>query len=48
MRHALMVSKERGFSQTGLMVNAKNRAAWSLYEKLGFQTEYRIMNRKES
>jgi len=47
MRHALKVSKERGFAQTGLMVNAKNKAAWSLYEKLGFQTEYRIMNRKE-
>ena len=48
MRHALKVSKERGFAQTSLMVNAKNGAAWSLYEKLGFQTEYRIMNRKES
>ena len=48
MRHALKVSKERGFVHTGLMVNAKNRAACSLYEKLGFQTEYRIMNRKES
>ena len=47
MRHALKVSSERGFAQTGLMVNAKNKAAWSLYEKLGFQTEYRIMNRKE-
>jgi len=47
MRHALKVSKERGFAQTGLMANAKNRAAWSLYEKLGFQTEYRIMDRRE-
>jgi ribosomal protein S18 acetylase RimI-like enzyme len=47
LRCALKVSKERGFAQTGLMVNAKNKAAWSLYEKLGFQTEYRIMNRKE-
>ena len=47
MRHALKLSKEKGFAQTGLMVNAKNTAAWSLYEKLGFQTEYRIMNRRE-
>jgi len=47
MRHTLNVSKERGFAQTGLMVNAKNKAAWSLYEKMGFQTVYRIMNRKE-
>ena len=47
MRHALKVSKERGFAQTGLMVNAKNKAAWSLYEKLGFRTEHRIMNRRE-
>ena len=47
MRHALKVSKERGFAQTGLVVNAKNEAAWSLYEKLGFQTVHRIMNRKE-
>ena len=46
MKHALMVSKERGFAETGLMVNAGNRAAWSLYEKLGFQTEYRIMSRR--
>ncbi len=47
MRHALKVSKDRGFAQTGLMVNEKNKAAWSLYEKLGFQTEHRIMNRRE-
>ena len=47
LRHALKVSKERGFAQTGLMVNSKNKTAWSLYEKLGFQTEYRIMKRKE-
>jgi ribosomal protein S18 acetylase RimI-like enzyme len=47
MRYALKLSKERGFAQTGLMVNAKNRAAFSLYEKLGFQTEYRVMNRRE-
>jgi len=47
MRHALKVSKERGFAQTGLMVNTKNKAAWSLYEKLGFRTEYRMMSRKE-
>ena len=47
MRHALKVSRERGFVQTGLMVNAKNKAAWSLYEKLDFQTGYWIMNRKE-
>ena len=47
MRHALKVSEERGFSRTGLMVNAKNRVASSLYEKLGFQTEYMIMGRSE-
>jgi ribosomal protein S18 acetylase RimI-like enzyme len=47
MKHALAVSRERGFAETGLMVNAKNRAASALYEKLGFQTEYRIMGRKE-
>jgi len=47
MRHALKVSKERGFAQTGLMVNTKNKVAWSLYEKLGFRTEYRMMSRKE-
>ena len=47
MRHALKVSRAKGFAQTGLMVNQKNSVAWSLYEKLGFQTEYRIMNRRE-
>ena len=47
MRHALEVSREKGFGQTGLMVNQKNRVAWSLYEKLGFQTEYRVMSRRE-
>lgn len=47
MRHALKIAKERGFAQTGLMVNQKNRTAWSLYEKLGFQTEYRLMSRLE-
>jgi ribosomal protein S18 acetylase RimI-like enzyme len=47
MRHALKVSKERGYDQIGLMVNQKNRVAWSLYEKLGFQTEYRIMSRRD-
>ena len=47
MRHALKVSKERGYAQTGLMVNQKNKVAWTLYEKLGFQTEYRVMNRRE-
>ena len=48
MRHALKVSKERGFAQTGLMVNQKNKVAWSLYEKLGFQTEYRLMSRRDA
>lgn len=47
MRHVLGVSRSRGFYQTGLMVNEKNRAAWSLYEKLGFHTEHRIMARNE-
>ena len=47
MRQALEASKERGFARIGLMVNQKNKAAWSLYEKLGFQTEYRIMSKIE-
>ena len=47
MKHALKVGKERGLSETGLMVNQKNRVAWSLYEKLGFQTEYRIMGKRD-
>jgi len=47
MRHAVKVSREKGFDQIGLMVNAKNRAAWTLYEKLGFETEYRIMGKRE-
>ena len=47
MKHALQVSRERGFGQAGLMVNSKNRVALSLYEKLGFQTEYRVMTRRE-
>ena len=46
LRHALKVSKERGFSQTGLMVNQKNKVASSLYEKVGFQTEFRLMSRR--
>jgi ribosomal protein S18 acetylase RimI-like enzyme len=47
MRHALQVSREQGFGQAGLMVNSKNTVALSLYEKLGFQTEYRVMTRRE-
>jgi ribosomal protein S18 acetylase RimI-like enzyme len=47
MRHALKVSRERGFGQAGLMVNSKNKVALSLYEKLGFQTEFRIMTRRD-
>lgn len=47
MRHALRVSREHGFSQVGLMVNARNKVAQSLYEKLGFQTEAKIMTRRE-
>ena len=47
MRHAMKLSRERGFDQIGLMVNQKNTVAWSLYEKLGFQTEYRIMGKRE-
>ncbi len=47
MRHAMKVSRERGFNQIGLMVNAKNRVAASLYEKLGFRTEYRMMEKSE-
>lgn len=47
MRHALEVSKMRGFEETGLMVRAGNRVAYSLYEKLGFNPEYVLMTRKE-
>ena len=47
MKHALQVSRERGLRQTGLMVNEKNRVAWSLYEKLGFRTDHRLMSRDE-
>ena len=47
MRHAMEVSKQRGFGQLGLMVNSKNRVALSLYEKLGFETEHQIMTRLE-
>jgi ribosomal protein S18 acetylase RimI-like enzyme len=47
MKHAMRISKERGYAQMGLMVNEKNKVAWSLYEKLGFETEYRVMSRTE-
>ncbi len=47
MRHAVKVSRERGFNQIGLMVNAKNRVAASLYEKLGFRTEYMMMEKSD-
>ncbi len=47
LKHALEVSRERGFDEIGLMVNAKNRVASSLYDKLGFRTEYMIMGRSE-
>lgn len=47
MKHALQVSREKGLRQTGLMVNEKNRIAWSLYEKLGFRTDHRLMSRDE-
>ena len=46
MKHAMKVSRDRGFAQTGLMVNQQNKVAWTLYEKLGFQTEHRIMSRR--
>jgi ribosomal protein S18 acetylase RimI-like enzyme len=48
MKHALELSKARGFQVTGLMVNAKNKVAFSLYEKLGFQAEYMLMSRQET
>ena len=48
MRHALGRSRALGFTQTGLMVNSKNKAAWSLYEKLGFKTEFMVMSREEA
>ncbi len=47
MRHALRVSVERGLPQVGLMDNARNKVAQSLYEKLGFQTEAKVMTRRE-
>jgi ribosomal protein S18 acetylase RimI-like enzyme len=47
IRHALKLSKEKGYYQTGLMVNEKNGIALALYEKLGFRTEHRIMARNE-
>lgn len=47
LRHAVRVIRERGFIETGLMVNSKNRVARSLYEKLGFQPQYIIMARDE-
>lgn len=48
MKHALKVSREKGLRQTGLMVNEKNSVAWSLYEKLGFRTDHRLMSRDET
>jgi ribosomal protein S18 acetylase RimI-like enzyme len=48
MTYALELSKNRGFQVAGLMVNAKNKVAFSLYEKLGFQTEYMLMSRQET
>lgn len=47
MRHALEISKKRGFSQTGLMVKANNKVAYSLYEKLGFSPDHVMMTRDE-
>ena len=47
MKHAMKVSRDRGFTQIGLMVNQKNKIAWTLYEKLGFQTEHRVMSRRD-
>ena len=48
LKHALEVSRKRGFELTGLMVRANNRVAYSLYEKLDFRPEYVVMTRKES
>ena len=48
LRHALGVSKKRGFELSGLMVRANNNVAYSLYEKLDFKPEYVLMTRKES
>jgi ribosomal protein S18 acetylase RimI-like enzyme len=47
LRHALEASKRKGFVVAGLMVRANNKAAYSLYEKLGFYPEYVVMSRKE-
>ena len=47
LKYALGVGRERGFGEIGLMVNARNAAARSLYEKLEFQTQYMIMARDE-
>lgn len=48
LKHALEVSRKRGFELTGLMVRANNKVACSLYEKLGFRPEHVVMSRKES
>ena len=48
MRHALEVSRKRGFGETGLMVRANNRTAFSLYEKLGFQPEHILMTKRDA
>jgi ribosomal protein S18 acetylase RimI-like enzyme len=48
MRYALKLSKKRGFAKTGLMVRANNKAAYSLYEKLGFEPEHILMTRNEA
>ena len=47
LNHALGVSRRRGFELTGLMVRAKNKVAYSLYEKLGFYPEYVVMTKKD-
>ncbi len=47
LKHALDVSRRKGFRLAGLMVRANNRVAYSLYEKLGFYPEYVVMSRNE-
>ena len=47
LKHALDVSRRKGFRLAGLMVRANNRVASSLYEKLGFYPEYVVMSRNE-
>lgn len=47
MRFAIETSRKRGFESAGLMVRANNKAAYSLYEKLGFVPDHVLMIRED-